>query len=197
MDRNKRRFLGAALAGGLAPALAQAAGGTHAGAGPALLTISGAITHANRGALDPALDQMMHKQKLAFDKACSFDFAALLALPAVAIKPTLEYDSRVHRLRGPLLLDVLKAAGAAPGEGATILLRAVDGYVAALTPAQARAQRFIVATHLDDKPMPLGGLGPLWAVYDADRDPAMAAKPLGERFGACPWALYHIEIKPA
>jgi hypothetical protein len=43
--------------------------------------------------------------------------------------------------------------------------------------------------------MPLGGLGPLWAVYDADRVPAMAAKPLAQRFGTCPWALYHIEVQ--
>jgi NADH-quinone oxidoreductase subunit F len=28
----------------------------------------------------------------------------------------------------------------------------------------------------------------------ADRVPALAAKPLAERFGACPWALYHIEV---
>jgi hypothetical protein len=47
---------------------------------------------------------------------------------------------------------------------------------------------------VDGKPMPLGGLGPLWAVYDADRVPEMAAKPLAQRFAACPWALYHIDV---
>jgi hypothetical protein len=47
---------------------------------------------------------------------------------------------------------------------------------------------------VDGKPMPLGGLGPLWAVYDADRVPEMAAQPLAQRFAACPWALYHIEL---
>ena len=30
---------------------------------------------------------------------------------------------------------------------------------------------------------------PLW--------PDMAAKPLGERFAACPWGFYHLEIVPA
>jgi hypothetical protein len=48
---------------------------------------------------------------------------------------------------------------------------------------------------VDGKPMPLGGLGPLWAVYDADRVPEMAAQALAQRFAACPWALYHIEVK--
>jgi len=35
--------------------------------GPALFTRSGAIARPNRGALDPALDQLMSKHGLAFD----------------------------------------------------------------------------------------------------------------------------------
>jgi hypothetical protein len=31
-------------------------------------------------------------------------------------------------------------------------------------------------------------------VYDADRFADMAAKPVNERFGGCPWATYHIEV---
>jgi hypothetical protein len=76
-----------------------------------------------------------------------------------------------------------------------VVLRAVDGYAAVVPLAQAKTQGFIVATHLDGEAMPLGGLGPLWAIYDADRVPEMAAKPLSQRFGACPWALYHIEVQ--
>jgi hypothetical protein len=115
-------------------------------------------------------------------------------LPARTIRPTLEYDGKPHALRGPLLLDVLALAGAPTAPATRIGLRAVDGYAAAITLAQARAQGWIVATHLDGQPMALGGLGPLWAVYDADRVPEMAAQPLAARFNACPWALYHIEV---
>ena len=189
----KRHFLGAALAAGTLPAFARADAG--ATAGPTLLTVTGAVGKPNRGPFDPALDQMMHKQKLSFEKAHAFDFGALARLPALAIKPTLEYDGKAHSLRGPLLLDVLAAAGARPGAAGKLVLRAVDGYAVTITAAQARAQGFIVATHLDGQPMALGGLGPLWAVYDADRVPEMAAKPVAERFGACPWALYHVEVQ--
>ena len=73
-------------------------------------------------------------------------------------------------------------------------LRAVDGYSPSISLADARRQGFIVATHLDGKPMPLGGLGPLWAVYEPDRFPDMAAKPVTDRFALCPWGLYHIEV---
>lgn len=190
---DKRHFLGSAA---LATAgAAMAAPARTATGGPALLTLSGAIGKPNRGALDPALDQMMHKQKISFSAAHAFDFSTLAAMPAVTIRPTLEYDQRPHTLRGPLLTDVLARAGAQLAGQSKLLLRAVDGYVAAVTPDQAQAWRFIVATHLDGKPMPLGGLGPLWAVFDADRVPAMAARPPAERFGSCPWALYHIEVQ--
>lgn len=188
---NKREFLGAALAASALPGPARAA----APGGPVLLTISGAIGRPNRGALDPALDQMMAKHKLGFSQAHAFDFATLANMPARSIRPTLEYDGKPHALRGPLLHEVLALAGAPRAAGTRITLRAVDGYAATLTLRQARSQGFIVATHLDGAPMALGGLGPLWAVYDADRVPEMAAQPLAARFGACPWALYHIAVQ--
>lgn len=190
----KRQFLGAALlsAGALPAATAGAAARPS---GPALLTVTGAVGKTNRGPFDPALDQMMAKQKLAFERAFAFDFAALAALPSVAIAPVLEYDAKAHRLRGPRLLDVLAAAGCRLKEESRLVLRAVDGYAVTLTAAQARAEGFIVATELDGRAMPLGGLGPLWAVMDAGRVPALAARPLAERFGNCPWALYHIDVQ--
>jgi hypothetical protein len=189
----KRQFLGAVAAAGALPSLGAAA--PKAERGPTLLTITGAIAKPNRGSFDRVTDQMMHRQRLTFDKAFTFDFAALLALPAITIKPTLEYDGRQHTLSGPLLVDVLKAAGALTGENSNLILRAVDGYATAVALARAKAQRYIVAIHLDGVPMALGGLGPLWAIYDADRVPEMANRPVGERFTTCPWALYHIEVQ--
>jgi hypothetical protein len=189
----KRSFLAGAAGLSL---LTQASGSDITSrSGPALLTVTGAIGKPNRGPLDPVLDQMMAKQKLAFDKGRSFDFAALTALPATTVNPTLEYDQKKHALRGPLLADVLRAAGA--GEAGTLAMRAVDGYAPTISIADARKYGFIVATHLDGKPMPLGGLGPLWAVYEPDRFADMASKPVDQRFANCPWGLYHIEVRPA
>ena len=190
---HKRQFLAAAIAGAALPAIARAA---PAGLrGPALLTVTGSIDKPNRGPFDAVRDQMMHKQKISFERARAFDFATLSNLPARTIRPTLEYDGKAHALRGPLLVDVLKAAGAPEDDAVRLLLRAVDGYAAALSMAQARTQRVIVATHLDGQAMALGGLGPLWAIHDADRIPALAALPLAERFSHCPWALYHIGVE--
>jgi hypothetical protein len=193
---NKREFLATAALGALAvTAPAHAMRGGRMAPGPALLTITGAIGRGNRGGLDPALDQMMKKQGLHFDRAYAFDFVALNGLPSVSIKPTLEYDGKPHTLSGPLLVNVLKTAGAELDEKSKIVLRAVDGYAVVAPIADIRKYRFIVATHLDSRPMALGGLGPLWAVYDADRFEDMMAKTIGDRFASCPWGLYHIEVQ--
>jgi len=144
---NKRTFLATVAVTGLLPATVAHAAAT-ATAGPALLTLSGAIGKANRGPLDRVRDQMMVKHGIKFDKAFAFDAAVLRQLPAVTIKPTLEYDAQS------------------------------------------------LATHLDGQPLGLGGLGPQWAVYDADRIAAFKDKPLKQRFALCPWGIYHIGLKP-
>ena len=92
---------------------------------------------------------------------------------------------------------MLADAGVAAGSPLQLGLRAVDGYNVNLSMADAQAYRMIVATHIDGQPMALGGLGPQWAVYDADVLPAFKDKPVKERFGLCPWGLYHIEVKKA
>jgi hypothetical protein len=74
-------------------------------------------------------------------------------------------------------------------------MQAVDGYAPTISLADARKYRFIVATHMDGQTMALGGLGPLWGVYEPDRFPEMAAKPISDRFALCPWALYHIDVQ--
>ncbi len=190
----KRQFLAALGTTTLASA-APAAQDRPQRTGPTLLTVTGAIGRGNRGPLDKALDQMMVKQQLAFDRAHAFDFEALRALPAVTIRPTLEYDARVHTLRGPLLSQVVEATGARMDNTHKLVLRAIDGYTVSLGLAQARRYRFIIATHLDGQPMPLGGLGPLWAVFDADRHADVVARPLAERYAQCPWGLYHLEVQ--
>lgn len=195
---DKRRFLaaaGLAALGAGTQAAAHAASAPRRARGPVLLTVSGAIGRGNRGPLDPAFDQMMKKHSLQFERAHAFDFAALAALKAVAIRPTLEYDGKPHALAGPLLEDVVRVAGAAPKDDAKLVLRAIDGYAVAVPMAEVRKYRFIVATHLDGRPMPLGGLGPLWAVFDADRFADMMGRKISDRFASCPWGLYHIDVQ--
>jgi hypothetical protein len=197
---NKREFLaGAAMLGATASrSLGAARARTEAcAASPVVLTISGSIKAHNRGALDPAFDQLFAKHQVKFADAFGVDLSLLASMKTVTIRPTLEYDSRQHTLSGPLLTDVLDHVGA-PGSAQTqILMHAVDGYAVMTSLDKLRAYRFIVAAQMDGKPMPLGGLGPLWAIYDADTIPELASKPLKDRFELCPWGLYHLQAGAA
>ena len=190
----KREFLVAGALGAVLP-LRAGADASRSRRGPGLLTVAGAIGQSNRGPLDPALDQLMVKHGNKFDKAWEFDAAMLARLPAVTIQPTVEYDAKPHKLSGPLLASVVGAAGVAAKAPVALTLHALDGYTVVVSLADATRYRMIVATTLDGAPMSLGGLGPLWAVYDADRLADFKDKPLKERYGLCPWGLYFIEVK--
>lgn len=198
---DKRRFLHATLASAALPGVALAAPAKASPkaqpAGPTLLTISGEVAHPNRGRFDPALDQLMSKHGVQFERARSFTYADLAALPAVEIRPTLEYDAKPHSLRGPLLSRLLAIAGAGRSPKATVGLRALDGYNVELSLAELQRRALIVATHIDGTPLPLGGLGPLWAVFDPAQLPELAARPLPERFAQCPWGLYSVHVGEA
>ncbi|MEO6919202.1 MAG: molybdopterin-dependent oxidoreductase [Collimonas sp.] len=198
----KRQFIStaaASIAGALSasalPALA--ASSTIQGAkpaGPAILTVAGAIEQSNRGPVDPVIDQMMHKQNVQFKRAFSFDLSALDQLPAIIINPTLEYDGKPHQLRGPRLAAVLDMLGAGKAAGTQIVFHSVDGYMPQIGFDQLRKYDYILATQVDGMPLSIGGFGPVFAIYDADRVPEMARKPLGQRFALCPWGLYCIEV---
>jgi len=191
---HKREFLASMLLAAASPVAAQTRN-TVTPTAPVLLTITGAIGKSNRAAFDPAFDVLMSKHGVAFAAAYAMEWKRLVALPTKTIEPTLEYDGKRHRLRGPLLTDVLEVAGVRASGSSTLTLRAVDGYAPTVTWTDARKYAFIVATHRDDQPLPMGGLGPLWAVYDADHFPEAAAKPLPERFANCPWGLYHVDVR--
>lgn len=197
---NKRQFLSSAAL--LSAAAAPAFGGQPArkqacAASPVILTISGAIRRHNRGTLDPAFDQLLAKHQVKFSEAYGVDSALIASMPAVTIKPTTEYDSRQHTLSGPLLTHVLEHVGAPSAGNTQIVMHAVDGYAVATTLDKVRAYQFIVATQMDGKPLPLGGVGPLWATYDADNIPELSNKPLKDRFELSPWGLYHLQVAAA
>lgn len=194
---DKRQFLtsAAVLGATAAPAFAsKRAGHVTCGASPVILTIAGAIKRINRGALDPAFDPLLAKHQVKFSQAYGVDLPLIASMPVVTIKPTIEYDARPHTLSGPLLSDLLAHVGAPTAGSTQIVMRAVDGYAVMTTLDKVHDYRMIVATHMDGKPLPLGGLGPLWAVYDPDSIPELAGKPLNDRFVLSPWGLYEIQV---
>lgn len=189
---NKREFLTTlALAAGTLPTQAMT---PVRHSEPAVLTLTGAIDRSNRGPVDQVLEQLMHKQGVKGERVWSMSLADLAALPQTEIHPTVEYDGKIHTLSGPLLADVLKAAGIAAQKPKTILLHGIDGYSPEVDLQQALRFGYVLAIKMDGKPLSIGGLGPIFAVCDADRIPELARLPLDQRFANCPWGLYCIEL---
>ncbi len=191
----KRHFLAAGAIAGAWPTVAPAA--AHRVTGPVVLTLGGQVGRSNRPPMNDALDQMMRKHGVRFERAFTFDAASLQRLPAVTIQPKIEYDQQTHTLRGPSLSTVLEAAGVDMKGRWSLGLRAVDGYNVRVTQPQVRELNMILATHLDGQPLALGGLGPQWAVYDPALVPWLKDKPLPEQFALSPWGLYYIEVAAA
>ena len=188
----RRDFLATAPLAGMLPALPAFAG--QVPSGPTLLTIGGAISRSNRGARDAALDQLMVKHEVNFSPAWGFDSGSLQRLPAISVRPRLEYDGKPHKLTGPLLTTVLAEAGVSPGAALQIGIRAIDGYLVEIALSDIVSYEMILATHIDDQALALGGLGPQWAVFDPAGVPALRDKPLNEQFAQCPWGAYYIHV---
>jgi hypothetical protein len=161
-----------------------------------ILTITGDIERTNRKKMDPVKDQLMYKRGIKFNNAYTFSLLDLEKLPSKTINPTMEYDNRVHELSGPLLIDVLNAVGIKKRTKNTeIVLYGIDGYSPEISLDKAQEYNFILATRIDGQLLSIGGFGPLFAIYDADRIEEFAKKPVDQRFAACPWGLYCIEVK--
>ncbi|HKY94614.1 MAG TPA: hypothetical protein VJL84_04880 [Kiloniellales bacterium] len=159
--------------------------------GPALITVSGAVGKPNRGPLDPFLDELLARYVESFDKARTFDLADLQALPQhelIAAFP--EWQGASHRFEGPLVADLLAAAGAT---GTKVTFIAIDGYVATRERAVLDKAAFILAIKIDGQPLGLGGHGPAWLIVSPDIEPAFPdGKP---SLDGLVWAVFHIVVE--
>ena len=146
------------LAWGIAPATAQEKG-------PTILTIAGQIENANRGAIDKFDDIVMTFHDVNFDQAFEFDRSALAALAQQKIVTKYPGQDVTVEVEGPLLSDVLAAAGA---DGDTVKLLAMDGYAVEVPLAELKEFPVVLALKNNGEWLGLGGRGPTWVVYPQD-----------------------------
>lgn len=135
--------------------------------GPVILTVSGAINNASRGAMDPEHDKFFVYNDVDFSSAAQFDYAALQSLGIVSVNADFPMGGQVHSYEGPLLADVLAAAGAT---GTIATIRALDGFAVDLDIDEAAANGAVVALKRDGVPFAIGDYGPTHVVFPrADR----------------------------
>jgi len=140
---NRRLFLALAPAWAAAPALA-----LDAPKGKVVLSITGRIGKPNAG-----------------DRV-DFDMEQLAALPQQSFTTATPWFKQPMKFTGPLLRDVLAAAGA--NGGTTLTAVALNKYKVDIPAEDARLHRMVLARLLDDKPMSVREKGPLFIVYPYD-----------------------------
>ncbi len=150
-----------------------------------ILTVTGSISVTNRGPYDPFFDAFFKHHDKSFTKAFAFDLAALEKLPQKTVHANVQgWPSAVHA-KGPSLKDVLDAAGVKPEALVTVM--SLDGYAVEFTPADRKAQDWIVAIEVDGKGLGIGGRGPAWLMYDTGGK-AIAA----DKEGKWVWSAFSI-----
>ncbi|MEO7159664.1 MAG: hypothetical protein ABIX00_03955 [Polaromonas sp.] len=151
--------------------LATAAHALEAPQGKVYLSISGSIAKKNAG-----------------DRA-DFDMAMLAALPQHSFTTQTPWYKEPKKFTGPLLRDVLAAAGA---QGKTLKAVALNNFKVEVPAGDAQQFPVIVARLMDDKPMAIRHKGPLFIIYPFDTDTALQSI---RYYSRSAWQLRAIEVK--
>lgn len=130
--------------------------------GPALLTVTGEIENTNRGPVDPDYDKLFVFNEVSFDKAMQFDQDALAALPQQTIQTDFPKGGSTVEFSGPLLADVLAAAGAS---GEMVTLRAMDSYAVEAPLEELTEKGAMIALMRDGRALGIGDFGPAQIVF--------------------------------
>ncbi len=139
----------------------------------ALVTLIGGIKETNRAPFDPFRDAFFKFNDRQFDGAYALDRAALTALPQRTIRANAEGWPAAVMATGPLVRDVLGAAGASPD--ASVSFVALDGYAVSLSPEELATKDWILALEVDEHAIGIGGRGPAWLMHDTGSTPIPAS----------------------
>lgn len=160
---------GALLA--LVASRAVAAAALQAPTGPVVLTLTGRVAKRNAG------------------DTAAFDMAMLEALPQREIVAPTPWFDEPRRFGGPLLRDVLAAAGAT---GTTLKASALNNYRVEIPFDDAVRHDVVLARLLDGKPMSVRDKGPLFVMYPFDRKSELRN---AVYYSRCIWQLRAIEVR--
>lgn len=139
--------------------------------GRVVLSVTGKVGQANAGG------------------RADFDMAMLEALPQHSFSTGTPWFKGPRKFSGPLLRDVLDAAGA---QGGTLVAVALNDYKVEIPFDDARRFKVVLATRLDDKPMAVREKGPLFIIYPYDDDSDLR----NERYySRSAWQLRRLDVR--
>jgi hypothetical protein len=156
--------------------------------GPVIVTVTGAISHTNRGPFDENADIFFKNQQINFQRAAAFDLAMLEALGQRTVETDYPQGGPLHKFEGPLLRDVLKAAGA---DGRVVKVLAVDGYNQEIEMREIEQWPILLAVKQDGVYLAMGGFGPTRIIFPRRDVPALADR----NDDKWVWAAVHIAVE--
>jgi hypothetical protein len=156
--------------------------------GPVVLTVVGDIANTNRGALDPAVDRLVHHHEQAFESAAVFDRARLEALGMESRQVGLSFQPEAQEIEGPPLAAGLEAVGAGPGP---LCVLALDGFQVEITPKDLEAHDWLLGLKRNGRDLGLGDFGPAWLVFSPAADNNVASSEEAEMW---PYQVFLIRV---
>jgi hypothetical protein len=138
--------------------------------GPVVLTVTGRVRQTNVG------------------NSVQFDMAMLEAMPQQTVKTRTPWFAQARRFTGPLLRDVLSAAGAS---GNLMRLIALNDYRVDMPVDDAQRYDVVMARLIDDKPLSVRDKGPLFVIYPFDDKPELHG---AMHYARSAWQLRTIEV---
>ena len=126
--------------------------------------------------------------KNAGDQA-NFDMDMLTALPQHSFTTSNPWYKEAKKFTGPLLRDVLAAAGA---EGTTVKAIALNNFKVEIPVADFKQFPVILARLMDDKPMLIREKGPLFIIYPFDTQAELHS---ARYYGRSAWQLRTLDIR--
>lgn len=138
--------------------------------GPVLLSLRGRVRQTNRAA------------------NAAFDMAMIERLPQHSYSTSTPWYSQPRRFTGPLLRDLLAAAGS---HGSLLRVHALNDYRVDIPVDDTQQYEVLLARLLDDKPMSVRDKGPLLIIYPFEQHPALRS---ALYYSRCAWQLNTIEV---
>lgn len=138
--------------------------------GETILTVTGAVSETNT------------------PEGAAFDLEMLQALPGREAAMKTPWIPGTPTFSGPLLREILKAAGA---KGKTLVITALNDYSAEVPMEDAETLDTILAMKLDGKLMSVRDKGPLMLIYPFDTDKDLYNETY---FNRSVWQIKDIEV---
>ena len=122
-------------------------------------------------------------------RGVTFDMPMLERLPQTSFETRTPWYPHANKFTGPLLRDVLAAAGA---QGTLVRAVALNDYRVDIPFEDTQRFDVLLARLLDDKPMPVRDKGPLFIIYPFDQHSELRNALYYTR---CAWQLKAIEVQ--